>query len=559
MHCGAILPIRLIPGRGTTMIRVIVADDESKVCRLICQLINWQELDMTLLGIASNGIETLEMIENEKPDLVITDVCMPGYDGLELIKKARSYNPDIKFIIISGHSQFEYAQTAIRYGASDYILKPVNRDVLNNTLLKVRKRYLEQQSQAENTRILQERQAGDKASLRSLLWMDLKSGAAIGDLDAINQKYYNNFQKGCFQTFLIMADTLDNSGLNEPYAGNILEQLYSKAKFSLQKQIMPLCMEFDTFCQNGQIIGVMNYQKEHQKEICDSLRNFIRAFYSGNCAFDHMRFHLSISEVCGKITELLGCFDQAERVIGQRLLVSDNIFLEKVPLDTEFDKDAFYKPFNAAMRKGLDLKSTHEIADAVSKLKSTVLSNSLNGYQILSIVKEAYHLFLLSGVFQNEYHFADNEELIPAFNKKAVLCGSAENLFRLLNDSCQKDLEDANIWIDKEKIRPINQAKKYIMENFAEDISLEDVSLQVGFSSSYFSTLFRKETGETFMEYLMEIRIEQAKKLLRESRIKIETVCKSVGYTDYKRFPKRFKKSTGISPKEYRNLYSGQG
>lgn len=541
------------------MIRVIVADDESKVCRLICQLINWQELDMTLLGIASNGIETLEMIENERPDLVITDVCMPGCDGLELIKKARSYNPDIKFIIISGHSQFEYAQTAIRYGASDYILKPVNRDVLNNTLLKVRKRYLEQQSQAENTRILQERQAGDKASLRSLLWMDLKSGAAIGDLDAINQKYYNNFQKGCFQTFLITADTLDNSSLNELYTGNILDQLYSKVDFMLQKQIMPLCMEFDTFCQNGQIIGVMNYQPEHRKEIHDSLRNFIRAFYSGNCAFDHMRFHLSISEVCGKITELLECFDQAERVIGQRLLISDNIFLENIPLSSEFDKDALYKPFNIAMRKGLDLKSTDEIADAVAKLKSTVLSNSLNGYQILSVVKEAYHLFLLSSIFQNEYHFADNEELIPSFNRKAVLCGSTENLFRLLNDSCLKDLDNANLWIDKEKIRPINKAKKYIMENFSEDISLEDVSLQAGFSSSYFSTLFRKETGETFMEYLMDIRIEQAKKLLRETHIKIETVCESVGYTDYKRFPKRFKKSTGISPKEYRNLYSGHG
>ena len=111
-------------------------------------------------------------------------------------------------------------------------------------------------------------------------------------------------------------------------------------------------------------------------------------------------------------------------------------------------------------------------------------------------------------------------------------------------------------WYEAEKMRPINQAKQYIQEHYAESLSLEEVSSQAGFSSSYFSTLFRKETGKNFLEYLTDVRIEEAKRLLRRSGDTIEQIGKAVGMNDYKRFSKTFKKITGISPKEYRNLYS---
>ena len=117
-------------------------------------------------------------------------------------------------------------------------------------------------------------------------------------------------------------------------------------------------------------------------------------------------------------------------------------------------------------------------------------------------------------------------------------------------------MEDASAWFRVEKARPINQAKRYIKKHFADPISLEEVSSEVGFSGSYFSTLFRKETGKNFLEYSTDVRIDEAKVLLRESRMTIENVAKSVEINDYKRFSKTFKKLTGVSPKEYRSLYS---
>ena len=132
------------------MIRVVVADDEYKVCQLICQLIDWEGMGMRLVGTASNGLEALQMIEAEKPDLVLTDIRMPGFDGMELLKRARTINPDMEFIIISGYSDFEYAQSAIRLKVSEYLLKPVDPEELTLALGNIRKQYQIEQKAYED-------------------------------------------------------------------------------------------------------------------------------------------------------------------------------------------------------------------------------------------------------------------------------------------------------------------------------------------------------------------------------------------------------------------------
>jgi len=116
------------------MWKVIIADDERLICRLIESLIDWEALDMENAGKAENGLEALQMVRDLQPDLLITDIRMPGCDGLELIRQARELSPEIEIVIISGYARFEYAKTAIAYGVGSYILKPVNRDELNKTL-----------------------------------------------------------------------------------------------------------------------------------------------------------------------------------------------------------------------------------------------------------------------------------------------------------------------------------------------------------------------------------------------------------------------------------------
>ena len=128
------------------MIKVIIADDEPRICKLIEKLINWEELEMEVIKVASNGVETLEYIKEFNPDIVITDIRMPGYDGLEIIERTRKFNLDTEFIIISGYSEFEYAKKAINYKVNGYLLKPINKEELENALIEVKDNILKKKT-----------------------------------------------------------------------------------------------------------------------------------------------------------------------------------------------------------------------------------------------------------------------------------------------------------------------------------------------------------------------------------------------------------------------------
>jgi two-component system response regulator YesN len=125
------------------MRRVLIADDEAKVALLIKNLIRWDELGLQLVATAHDGLSALALIEEHRPEIVITDIRMPGYDGIELIERAKRQNPDIDFIIISGYRHFDYAQKAIRFGVEDYLLKPLKAVEINQTLRKMVDKYAE--------------------------------------------------------------------------------------------------------------------------------------------------------------------------------------------------------------------------------------------------------------------------------------------------------------------------------------------------------------------------------------------------------------------------------
>ena len=114
--------------------KVVIADDENRICRLIQALVDWDEIGLELAGFASNGIEALALLKREHPDILITDIRMPGCDGLDLIRRAHEICPDLQIVIISGYANFSYAQAALKYGVYDYLLKPINKEELCETL-----------------------------------------------------------------------------------------------------------------------------------------------------------------------------------------------------------------------------------------------------------------------------------------------------------------------------------------------------------------------------------------------------------------------------------------
>ena len=135
------------------------------------------------------------------------------------------------------------------------------------------------------------------------------------------------------------------------------------------------------------------------------------------------------------------------------------------------------------------------------------------------------------------------------------LCPDAKSVFQVLKQDISRELQRLGEERSLREMRPITEAKRYIQQHYQKSLRLEDVSSAVGFNATYFSTLFKKETGQNFLDYLTELRISKAKELLCGETLSVQDVAETVGYSDLKYFSRLFKKATGVSPSDYKKLY----
>ncbi len=191
-----------------------------------------------------------------------------------------------------------------------------------------------------------------------------------------------------------------------------------------------------------------------------------------------------------------------------------------------------------------------EASKALQYLKQSVVeTKNLRGYEVLDLVISAGTLFIMQVKCENQKQMNDD------YVKRCEQSNSIQMLFEQLNAIHIAVINILQIEHDNDILRPIRIAKNYIQNHYQEQITLEQVSDVVGLSSSYFSALFKKEVGEGFAKYLIHIRIEAAKVLLRESTLSVSAICKEVGYNDSKHFTSTFEKAAGLKPSAYRKLY----
>ena len=189
------------------MIKVVIADDEVRICQLILALVDWEALGLKVVGTAHNGLEAIAMVRTLQPDILITDIRMPGCSGLELIDQVKRDDQSLEIVIISGYAHFEYAQQAIKYGVGDYLLKPISKTELTATLQKLAGRICAQKKNAEDEAQQKKKTQKDVALLRENLisgLLDQKNRKiSIGELQ---EQYGLQVQDGVFQAFLLKMD-----------------------------------------------------------------------------------------------------------------------------------------------------------------------------------------------------------------------------------------------------------------------------------------------------------------------------------------------------------------
>lgn len=537
------------------MIKVVIADDEIKVCQLICGLIDWQSVDMEIVGIAHNGVEALELIKKLQPDLIITDIRMPGYDGLEMINLGKQIKKDMDFIIISGYSHFEYAQNAIKYGVSDYLLKPIKKNELLDTLNKIREKYRLRTEQLSSEERLKIRLQNDIDKLRSGLFTEilLKKGSNREgiNIEKINDGYHFKFQDGIFQVFIVKLDC----EYEDLYESSI-KMLEDKVAQILRGLLKQECMDMEICFQDSRAYCVLNYDAESKKAVRKLLKAGLDEILVHRSVFDKVEFTIGLGSAVEYISKIRTSLKEAESAVEQRLIDGTGKLIENINMqDSDTGFDSLLAELTKSMEGALEVLDPDGVVQAIDILKEQALNKNISGKKILRLVNDTYNIYLML-LRNGQFDVKDLEQFYETFSLHCDLKSSASQLFeyltRVIKDSVYASIEEKK----QADIRPIRTAKQYIMQNYMKPISLKEVSSVAGFNDSYFSSLFKKESGQNFLEYLSEVRMNKAKELLKETNLSIADICESVGYSDLKHFTKSFKKYTGLKPNEFRKLYS---
>lgn len=522
------------------MLRVVLADDENKVILLLQKLIDWESLGYEIVGTANDGLRALELVREKQPNLLITDIRMPGYSGIELVQRAKELQPNLHFIVISGYRKFEYAQNALKYGVEDYLLKPIKQDELTGILLRLKDKLGE-----EAALELRLKKSGER---QQELLME-----ALADASERQQPFMSYADKRfhtsggiCFAALVRvdMVGTAQTPGSYQiilRYALEIvrrelraLTDIYAAA---VRKEGVAIVLRMAAY----RTVAMKQCFTKIQKEI-ESQRDMFGTLRCTVCLGSRQT-----------------AFEDAVLSMRQALwLCRDHLCRTQAWRDAEIERPVLGQRYmmEAAQKKRFQVAAEcldeERFQQELDESCGAVLSHpDLNGQML-----EDWFDQVLEACLYGMRQTGQVDERFPAeMEDRFWLCTDAQGVLQVLRESICRQIRQLAAERSQRETRPITDAKRYIQQHYREALRLEDVSSAVGFNTTYFSTLFKKETGQNFVDYLTELRISKAKELLSGDDLSVQDVAENVGYRDLKYFSKLFKKVTGVSPSDYKKLY----
>ena len=536
------------------MLKVILADDEKKVIFLLQKLIDWEQMGYEIAGIAHDGLSALRLIEETQPQLLVTDIRMPGCSGIDLIRRARELQPTLHCIIISGYREFEYAQKAIKYGVEDYLLKPLKKDELYSILLRIRDRLGEEEK-------LETRRQKTAVNRQEQLLKDLRDAALrnlpFSDVDEIHDSYGVDLLSettdieaspgNVFYTMLVHPDIPDTE--RGPGSRRILMQ---HSLDIVRKNIEKISAESAVGLIPEGIAAIISTPSFDAVDVRQCSTKIRKEIEQQRDLFWGIHVNISIGRRKPAARELSASLREAVWLCADRVCGRTSV------RDAESEEISLGSHYR--MQPGIR-KKLQESAEYLDRSYfETTLANSFSELQQLrplygSMAAEWFQEVVRACSFGLAQQISNAPSFAEDLIKRFWYCRSLQEIHDLLQQEISGIIEQMQEEKAAQESRPISAAKKYIQEHYEEPLRLEDVSEMVGFNATYFSSLFKKETGQGFADYLAHVRIERAKSLLMNDDCSVMDVCEMVGYKDLKYFSRLFKKITGISPSDYRKLY----
>ena len=508
--------------------KILVVDDEFIMRQGITHMIDWEQEGFQIIGQASNGQEALDMIKENTPDIIISDVVMPQINGIELAKLIQDKYPQIQIIILSSYSDFEYVKSSFQSGAVDYILKPsLNPAEMLKTLKKI-------SSKIKNTTTTSNNLENTNNILNRLI---LGFDSNI-DFDSLNNLF--NYQHFCL--FGLNAKKIyDNYDKRHKIINFIISEInrnFSKAETNENYNIQLANIE------NEIIVAVLNFSNEDYNIMLNKLINISEIVSN---SFKEAFFVLS--ESFDSINNVKNIYENDFLTLTQQYFYNKNVHLlcaENFKTPLQMDKFNF-KRFSESVSIMQFQNAFEMLSTYVTK---AIATRALTEFELKTLIQNSFYNVITSLEYLNFDPSTLNSLKQDCFHKidsikyAEDLIITYEALINNINGIIDKHENKINSHI-------INKIIQYIHDHYDEQLTLADVSKLFNFNYSYLSAYFSSHTEEGFSEFLNKIRIQKACDFLKQD-IPISDISSMVGYSDHSYFCKVFKKFTGLTPSNFR-------
>ena len=524
---------------------VLLVDDEADVLQAMKKKIDWEALGFCLAGTAENGQEALEMAEQLHIDVVMTDIKMPYMDGLTLCKNLKQSYRNMKVIIYSGFDDFEFAREAVHLEAEEYLLKPISAGDMEAAFTKDRKKLDQEYDEYRNLNRLSEYYRKSLPAMREQLVMGILEGRIAGERARAMMETYEICLDSPF--YVVAALYMDvNPREEQPQPA----QLFTLSlKDMVQDYLKNRTRFFSTAFLDQVIVIFMLDEREEIDQVLYHLDQICK-----------MGFHVlkssvtaAVGQICANTDALHTSYEEAVNAMEYRSILGSGqvLYINDIEPCSEENILVTEHEFQNLVH-AVKLGNRDETNAAIAQIMDSIRKEPISPGQYQLLFMELLSELMKIG---RAYKLHPNQ----IFGEHA---GSWQELYRMVT------VDELEGWLQEvctnlrhvlrherrdSAARLTEQAKAYIEEHYKEsDLSADSLCRCLNVSAAYFSTIFKREVGMSFVAYLTKIRLEHALELLRTTEDKTYIIASRVGYMEPNYFSYVFKKQYGISPSKYR-------
>ncbi|MEN8907046.1 MAG: response regulator [Clostridiales bacterium] len=519
------------------MYKLLIADDEQIVLDSIKYIVENNFQNIKVSGLARSGREAIEKSELERPDIIVIDIKMPGINGIDAISLIKEKYNLAKFIIISAYDKFDFAKEALSLNVTEYLLKPLSKSKIINSLDKVTKIIDSERKNRNKELELKEKMENLRPALENGLIYSIFFDTCLNRLESYEKVLNINFKYS-----YVMTLEFKNHEEKVFELSSKLQNLYTKIREQIIKYeniivgpimsnkiilVVPIKSDIDEYKNRLESIDMAKF-------ILRDLENLTKN-----------KIKIGIGNYYRRLYSMKNSYEESVKAI-KNIKENDISHIRDILFEKKYNRLNLIS-IEKKIIENIQVGNVDETIDIYDEIFVRMKEHSLNFENIKMEVLELMVLFKRLAMDYNIYFLSNDNyinEILSISNLEDLKLWFREKMGTIAHEF--KKLKENNL------SAIIKKSLKYIDENYNKDISLEEISKYLSISPHYFSKLFKDETAHNFVEYVTSLKMKQAKILLEEGNLSVKEICFNIGYKDPNYFSRIFKKILGLSPSEYK-------